>query len=274
MAINALHSSASGLSALNTQLDVIANNLANVNTQGFKVSRVNFQDLLYQEKAHPGTENASGDQRPTGLYVGMGVKVSGTQLDFRPGPPVTTGNPLDLSIDESGGQAVSFFRVKVETDRAANGIAFTRAGNLGRNKNGELVLGNDVGRRLDPIITVPQDAQSISVASDGEVTYTSAGSPTPQTAGRVQLAGFINPEGLKQIGENLYAETDASGPPVDGNPGEGALGLIRSGTLEGSNVDPTSELVELIKTQRAFEMNSNVIRAADDTLRAVAQLRR
>ncbi|MBN8645624.1 MAG: flagellar basal-body rod protein FlgG [Planctomycetes bacterium] len=274
MAIVSLHSAASGLSALNTQLDVIANNLANVNTQGFKGSRVNFQDLLYQEKALPGTENAAGDQRPTGLYVGLGVKVSGTQLDFRQGSLLRTDNPLDMAIEENGNEVRSFFRVRVEPDRAPNGIAFTRAGNFTRNRDGELVLASDTGRRLDPPITIPQEAISISVNTDGEVFYTTAGSPTPQSAGRITLSGFINPAGLKQIGENLYTETEASGPAVDGNPGEGALGIIRGGVLEASNVDPTRELVELIRTQRAFEMNSNVIRAADDTLRAVAQLRR
>lgn len=274
MAIVSLYSSASALSALNTQLDIISNNLANVNTQGFKGSRANFQDLLYQEKALPGTENANGDERPTGLYVGLGVKVSGTQLDFRPGPTVTTDNPLDLSIQDKGNYATSFFRVQVEPDTSTNGIAYTRAGNFTTNKDGELVLATDVGRRLDPRIVLPQDAQDISVSSDGEVTYTTAGNTTPQTAGKILLSSFINPAGLKQIGENLYVPTESSGPAVDGNPGEGALGLIKSGALEASNVDPTHELVEMIKTQRAFEMNSNSIRAADDTLRAVAQLRR
>ncbi|MFM9956707.1 MAG: flagellar basal-body rod protein FlgG [Phycisphaerales bacterium] len=274
MAIVSLHSAATGLSALNTQLDVIANNLANVNTQGYKSSRVNFQDMLYQERGVPGTENANGDQRPTGLYVGLGVKASGTQVDFAQGSLLRTDNALDLAVDEGGGEARSFFRVRVEPDRAPNGFAYTRAGNFTRNRDGDLVLATDSGRRLDPPVNIPQDAVSISVNTDGVVNYTTAGSPTPQTAGRISLSGFVNPAGLRQVGENLFAETEASGPPVDGNPGEGALGLVRSGVLESSNVDPTGELVELIRTQRAFEMNSNVIRAADDTLRAVAQLRR
>lgn len=274
MANIALYSAASGLSALNTELDVIANNLANVNTTGFKGSRVNFQDLLYQEKAAPGTENTNGDQAPTGQYVGLGVRVSGTQLDFRQGAFVQTANPLDLSIQDIGNFAQSFFRVKVEPDRAANGIAYTRAGNFTRNKDGELVLATDTGRRLDPTITIPQEATSVSVDSSGQVSYTTGADPNPQIAGQIELSGFVNPAGLKQIGENLYALTDASGPAIDGVPGEGQLGTIASGMLEASNVDPTKELVELIRTQRAFEMNSNVIRAADDTLRAVAQLRR
>ncbi len=274
MAIVSLHTAASGLSALNTQLDVIANNLANANTQGYKASRVNFQDMLYQEKAVPGTENANGDQRPTGIYVGLGVKVSGTQVDFSQGSLLRTDSPLDIAIEENGNEARSFFRVRVEPDRAPNGFAYTRAGNFTRNRDGELVLANDSGRRLDPPITLPPEALSITINTDGEVFYTTAGSPTPQSAGRIQLSGFVNPAGLKQVGENLFAETESSGPPVEGNPGEGALGILRSGVLEASNVDPTGELVELIRTQRAFEMNSNVIRAADETLRAVGQLRR
>jgi len=274
MAIVSLHSAASGLSALNTELDVIANNLANVNTQGFKGSRVNFQDLLYQEKAAPGTENAAGDKRPIGEYVGLGVKVSGTQLDFRQGSLLRTENPLDLAIDDNGGEARSFFRVRVEPDRAPGGVAYTRAGNFTRNSDGDLVLASDTGRRLDPPVTVPIDAISVSVSTDGVVSYTTATSPDAQVAGQISLSGFINPAGLKQLGENLFVETGASGPPVDGNPGEGGLGILRGGLLESSNVDPTRELVKLISTQRAFEMNSNVIRAADETLRAVAQLRR
>jgi flagellar basal-body rod protein FlgG len=274
MAIVSLHSAASGLSALNTQLDVIANNLANVNTQGFKASRVNFQDLLYQEKAAPGTENAGGDMRPLGEYVGLGVKVSGTQLDLKQGSLLRSDNSLDVAIDDNGGESRSYFRVRVEPDRAPNGVAFTRAGNFTRNRDGDLVLASDTGRRLDPPVNIPSDAISISIGTDGQVSYTSANNPEPQIAGQITLAGFINPAGLKQVGENLFIETGASGPAVDGNPGEGGLGILRSGLLESSNVDPTRELVELIRTQRAFEMNSNVIRAADETLRAVAQLRR
>lgn len=274
MAIVSLHSAASGLTALNTQLDVIANNLANVNTQGYKSSRVNFQDMLYQEKAVPGTENANGDQRPTGLYIGLGVKVSGTQLNFSQGSLLRTDNAMDLAIDEGGADARSFFRVRVEPDRAPNGFAYTRSGNFTRNRDGDLVLANDSGRRLDPPVNIPPEAVAVTVNTDGEVLYTTADSPTPQSAGRIALSGFVNPAGLRQVGENLFVETEASGPSVDGNPGEGGLGIIRSGVLEASNVDPTHELVELIRTQRAFEMNSNVIRAADETLRAAGQLRR
>jgi len=269
MAVVSLHSAATGLSALNTQLDVIANNLANINTEGFKSSRVNFQDLLYQEKALPGTENANGDQRPTGLYIGLGVKVSGTEVQFTQGSPIQTGNPLHLYIENQG-----FFQVQVEDSKGANGIAYTRAGNFTKNSEGELVLASDQGRRLQPTIQIPDDALGVQIGEDGQVYVLQPGEAEAQQVGQIELSVFVNPAGLKQIGENLYVETGASGPPQTGTPGDSNFGTIRSGMLEGSNVDPTKELIDLIRTQRAFEMNSNVIRAADETLRAVGTLRR
>lgn len=267
MAINALQSAASGLSALNTALDVSANNLANVNTPGFKGSRVNFQDLLYVEKAQPGTINANQDQRPIGLYVGLGVRVSGTQLDFAPGAQEQTGRPLDVAIKGEG-----FFQVSVESTLSPGGIAYTRAGNFTRNSNGELVLANDQGRRLTPTIQIPIDAQTINIGNDGKVTYSVAGQSAPVEGPTLQLATFVNPAGLKQLGENLYADTAASGPPLTGDPGTDSRGTLQSNALEASNIDPTRELVELIRTQRAFEMNSQSIRAADQTLQTVAQI--
>jgi flagellar basal-body rod protein FlgG len=269
MALIALHSASTGLSALNTDLDVIANNLANVNTEGFKASRVNFQDLLYQEKMLPGVENANGDKRPTGLYVGLGVRVSGTQLDFSQGAPIATERPLDIMIDGQG-----FLQVQIEDARGANGIGYTRAGNFTLNLDGEIVLANDQGRRLQPTITIPQDAISISINSDGRVYTLQPGDSEPTEQGQIEIAAFVNPAGLKQIGENLYVESGASGPPITGEPATLNLGRLQAGFLEASNVDPTRELIELIRTQRAFEMNSNVIRAADETLRSVANLNR
>jgi len=270
MAVIALQSAASGLAALNTQLDVIANNLANINTTGFKGSRANFQDLMYIERGQPGVENANGDERPTGLYVGLGVKVSGTQVTFEQGSPLTTQRPLDLMIDGLG-----FFKVSVE-DSLGGGqaAAYTRAGNFSLNSDGEMVLANDQGRRLDPIIQIPEDAIEVSIGPDGRVLYTTPGATEPSEAGIITIATFINPAGLKQVGENLFVETAASGPALEGNPAENNRGRIKQGVLETSNVDPTRELIEMIRTQRAFEMNSNSIRAADETLRSVAQLRR
>ncbi len=264
MAILALQSAASGLSALNTALDVTSNNLANVNTTGFKSSRVNFQDLLYVERSQPGVENANGDQRPIGLYVGLGVKVSGTQLNFSQGSPIT-GNALDLMIEGDG-----FFKVKVEDSLGKK--AYTRAGHFVRNSTGELVLASSEGRRLEPSIPLPADATSVQVTSDGKVLYTTVNDTTPQEAGQIKLVTFVNPAGLKQVGESLFAETAASGSPAEGDPGTDMRGRLMQGYTEASNVDPTRELVDLIRTQRAFEMNSQTIKAADETLRTVAQL--
>lgn len=269
MAITALQSAATGLQALNVSLDVTANNLANVNTDGFKASRVNFQDLLYVEKGQPGTENANGDQRPIGLYVGLGVDVAGTQLDFTQGPPIETGRSLDLMINGLG-----FFQVQVGADQAPGGLAYTRAGNFTLNSDGEIVLANDQGQRLQPTITVPSNATSIQINADGQVYAFEPGQSDPTNLGQIQLAGFINPCGLKQLGENLFAETAASGPPIVGNPQEDGRGQLQEGFLEGSNVDPTKELINLIRTQRAFEMNSQSIRTADEVLQTISQLRR
>lgn len=269
MAITALHSAATGLSALNTQLDVTANNLANSQTVGFKTSRVNFEDLLYQQKIQPGVENTIGDNRPIGLAVGLGTRVSGTQLSFEQGNMINTGIPGDVAIEGQG-----FLRVAVPPDLAPGGFAYTRAGQITQNKDGELVLAFANGARLDPNIVVPTDAISFEIGPDGQVTYLQPGNPDAQVAGQLELTTFTNPSGLRQAGQNLFAETGASGPPTSGVPGEDNRGIIRAGFLEGSNVDPTNELVDLIKTQRAFEMNSQVIRTADAALQTVTQLRR
>jgi flagellar basal-body rod protein FlgG len=269
MANIALQSAATGLSALNTKLDVISNNLANVNTTGFKASRANFQDLFYIERAAPGTENAIGDKRPTGLYVGLGVQVSGTQNDFTQGTFLNTNRPLDLAVD-----GIGFFKVKVEDTTGNGGVAYTRAGNFSLNQDGEIVLATDQGRRLDPSITIPNNALSVSISSDGKVNVLTPGNTTPSEVGQLNLTAFVNPAGLKSVGENLWVETAASGSPLDGVPGTDNRGTIKQGFLEASNVDPTFELIEMIRTQRSFEMNSNSIRAADATLQAIAQLRR
>lgn len=268
MAIIALHSASTGLSALSTSLDVIANNLANANTEGFKASRANFQDLLYIERDAPGTENANGDQRPLGLFVGLGTKISGTQIDFTQGPAMSTGRTLDLMIDGPG-----FFQVQVE-DTTGEGIAYTRAGNFILNSEGEIVLATDQGRRLIPNIQIPPDATDISISADGTVSVTIAGEIEPQELERIQLATFINPAGLRPLGENLYIPSAASGEAIVGDPLEDGLGGIRQGFLEGSNVDPVFELVNLIKTQRAFELNSQSIQAADEALQTIGRLRR
>lgn len=268
MAILALHSASTGLSALSTSLDVIANNLANANTDGFKASRTNFQDLLYQERAQPGAENASGVQRPTGLFVGLGTKISGTQIDFSQGAAQITNRPLDLMIDGEG-----FFEVEVEDD-LGGGLAYTRAGNFVLNADREIVLATNQGRRLVPNIEIPETAEGITISADGIVSVTLAGEIEAQEIGQIELATFPNATGLRPIGENLYLPTAASGEALRGNPREAGRGGIIQGAIEGSNVDPVIELVTLIKTQRAFELNSQSIQAADEALQVIGRLRR
>jgi flagellar basal-body rod protein FlgG len=268
MAITALHAAASGMRALDEKLNVVANNLANINTHGFKRSRVNFEDLLYQVKREPGVPNANDEPIPHGILVGTGVKVSGTQLNFAPGAVDTSDKPLDWSIEGDG-----FFQVSAIQDGSET-IAYTRAGNFVQNAVGNVVLGNSEGSILDPPITIPDDSLDVTVGRNGEVRVRQEGSSTLNTVGQIELARFVNPEGLKQIGRNLYVETDASGTPVSAEPQSDGLGAVVQGQLEMSNVDPVRELIDLITTQRAFEMNSQSIQSADESLRVVSNLRR
>lgn len=269
MAILALHSASTGLSALSTELDVISNNIANINTQGFKRSRVNFQDLMYLEKKQAGVENANGDVRPIGLNVGLGVQVSGTHKSFEAGPAQPTGRELDIMIN-----GIGFLQVSIESDRGPDGIGYSRAGALTKNSDGQLVLASDQGRILQPEITISEDAIRIDITPDGRVLEFLPGEPDASQAGQLELAAFINPAGLKEIGENLFVKTAASGEPVVDVPTAGSFGELMQGFLEGSNVEPVEELVNLIKTQRAFELNSQSIKAADEALQQINQLRR
>lgn len=268
MAIIALHAAASGMKALDKKLDVTANNLSNVNTTGFKRSRVNFEDLLYQVKREPGVPNANDEPTPHGIQIGLGVQVSGTQLNFEQGSVDPTDRKLDLMIDGDG-----FFQVQVIQDGDPI-TAYTRAGHFTVNSEGSLVLGNSQGTPMEPPVTVPTDYIELVIGANGEVRVRQQGSPTLSTVGQIELARFVNPEGLKQIGKTLFAETDASGPPITGNAQSDGLGSIQQGALEMSNVDPVRELISLITTQRAFELNSQSIQAADQSLQVVSNLRR
>ncbi len=268
MAISALHAAASGMRALDEKLNVVANNLANINTHGFKRDRVNFEDLLYNVKREPGIPNADQEPIPHGLLVGSGVRVSGTQRNFEQGAVDQTNKPLDLRIEGQG-----FFQVRTIED-GSEVFAYTRAGNFVQNSIGNLVLANGDGSIVEPAITIPEDAIEISVSRNGEIRVRQQGSSTLNTVGQLQLARFVNQEGLKQIGRNLYVETDASGTPVLGQPQVDGLGSIDQGSLEMSNVDPVRELIDLITTQRAFELNSQSVQSADETLRIVSTLRR
>ena len=268
MAITALQAAASGMRALDEKLNVVANNLANINTHGFKRSRVNFEDLLYQVKREPGIPNAEDEPIPHGILVGTGAKVSGTQLNFAPGAVDATGKPLDLRIEGEG-----FFQVTTVQD-GDTVIAYTRAGNFVRNAVGNIVLANSGGAVLEPAIVIPDDAIEISIGRNGEVRVRQQGANTLNTVGQIELARFVNSEGLKQIGRNLFVETDASGAPVTAVPETDGLGASVQGELEMSNVDPVRELIDLITTQRAFELNSQAIQSADESLQIVSNLRR
>ena len=266
MAIIALHAAASGMRALDEKLNIVANNLANMNTNAFKRSRINFEDLLYQVKREPGIPNADDEPLPLGIVVGTGVKVSGTQLDFAPGAVDGTDRPLDLRIDGQG-----FFQVRT----VQNGdiiTAYTRAGNFVRNSQGNVVLGDSGGAILEPPINLPEDSIETSIGRNGEVRVRQQGAPTLNTVGQIELARFVNPEGLLQIGRNLYIETDASGTPITGQPEQDGMVAVAQGQLELSNVDPVRELIALITTQRAFELNSQTVQSADQSLEIVSNL--
>lgn len=267
MAIQALHSAASGMNAMSTEIDVISNNLANVNTNGFKASRVNFEDLIYQQRRQPGVENGGDTTPAAGLQVGLGTRVSNTQFDFTVGSPVITENQYDVYIEGDG-----FFKVNT-LEEFGGGEGYTRAGNFFKNANGDMVLGNTDGPILADGINIPPDAVGINIASDGTVSaIMSNGDQAP--VGEITLHKFINPSGLQSIGGNIYVATEISGDAIAGEPGQQGFGTLAQGQIETSNVNPVTELVSLIKTQRAFEMNSQTIQAADEVLQVVGNLRR
>jgi flagellar basal-body rod protein FlgG len=267
MAFQSLYTAATGMQAMEMKLDVIANNLANNNTTGFKRDRANFEDLLYRQYRLPGSQDADGNITSTGVDVGLGVRVSSTQADFDQGAFQNTGNELDIAIEGRG-----FFEV---TGPGGERL-YTRAGNLGVNANGQLVVGSaTLGYQLNPAVTIPQEATSVVIDPTGEVRYSQAGQETYTTAGNITLATFVNPDGLLKMGDNLFAATPASGPVNSGQvPGQQGVGFIQQGFLEASNVEATTELIDLINTQRSFELNSQVIRAGDEIMELVANLRR
>jgi flagellar basal-body rod protein FlgG len=266
MALQSLYTAASGMDAMETKLDVIANNMANVNTTAFKSDRCNFEDVFYRQYRLPGAQDSDGNQTSTGIEVGLGTRVSSTQTDTEQGAFETTNRPLDWAIEGDG-----YFQLQ----NPDGGFLYTRAGNFGLNAQGQIVIGSAInGYILDPAMTIPQDATGIVVSTDGLVQYTTAQDPNLQIAGQVQLAKFINPQGLIKLGDNLYQQTDASGDPSPGNPGSQGYGNIRQGYLEASNVEPVTELIDLIQTQRAFELNSQIVQAGDQILSLIANLRR
>ncbi|TKJ34853.1 MAG: flagellar basal-body rod protein FlgG [Planctomycetes bacterium B3_Pla] len=252
--MRAFSTAATGMAAQQMMVDVIANNLANVNTSGFKRSQVNFQDLLYVTMQQPGTEVSSGINSPSGLEIGSGVRVASTIKVFTIGELQNTANPLDIAVAGEG-----FLQVTMPN----GALRYTRDGSLLVNGNGQLVTAT--GYIIEPAITVPTDATSVTIEKDGGVNVIdSAG--TRSVAGIIQLARFPNPSGLSSEGDNLFAETEASGTYTTGTPGESGFAMIQSGFLEKSNVQMVTELVNLITAQRAYEINSRAIRAGDDML--------
>jgi flagellar basal-body rod protein FlgG len=268
MAIAALHSAATGLRALSTRIDVVANNLANAESTAFKRSRVNFEDLMYLALKQPGAQNAAGDVSPSGIFVGLGTRVSNTQIDTEQGSLESTGGKLDIGISGEG-----FFKVKI-LDTVGNGIGYTRNGGFLQNRDGDLVLGLGGGYRLDPPLNIPPGSTDITVTEDGTVSFLRPGATAKTNAGQIKITQFVNPQGLKLLGGSIYTESDASGAPIEGTPGEGGAGILLQSYLESSNVDPVKELVTLIKTQRAFELNSQSIQTADQALQTIGNLRR
>jgi len=260
--LRALNTAATGMEASSMKLDVISHNLANINTTGFKKSRADFQDLLYQTIRAPGLSSATGIEIPSGLQVGLGVRTIATQKIYAQGDMRQTGNPLDVAIEGDG-----FFQV-IKPD---GNIGYTRNGTFKTDSQGRIVTSD--GYPLEPEITIPPDAEVVVIASDGIVSVKQAGQSSPTEIGQIQNANFINPAGLLAIGRNLLEETVASGAPIVSTPGVEGLGTLAQGFLEGSNVKSVEEMINMIVTQRAYEFNSKVITTADQMIRSTTQLK-
>jgi len=251
------------MEAQRINIDVISNNLANVNTTGFKKSRADFQELMYQSLKTAGAVSAEGTEVPTGIQIGLGVKPAAVQKIFEQGDFVSTSNPLDLVIEGRG-----FFQVT----KPDGEIAYTRAGAFKVNSEGDIVTSD--GYPMEPAITIPSDTLEITITSDGTVSALQAGSNTPVEVGQIELAQFVNPGGLKAIGKNLFLPTGSSGDPTTDNPESEGLGSINQGFIELSNVNVVEEMVNMIVSQRAYELNSKVIQSADEMLALANNIKR
>jgi flagellar basal-body rod protein FlgG len=248
-----------GLDAQQTRMATISNNLANASTTGFKRGRAVFEDLLYQNLRQVGAQSSQDTQLPSGLMLGTGVRVVATEKLFTQGSLAQTENPLDVAIEGRG-----FLQVLLPDGT----LAYTRDGSMQRDSQGQMVTAS--GYVMQPAITLPADAQSVNIGSDGTVSVVVPGSAAPTQVGSLQLADFINPTGLQPIGKNLFLESAASGSPQTGNPGLNGLGTLTQGYVEGSNVNVVEELVSMIETQRAYEMNSKAISTSDQMLAYVS----
>jgi len=260
----ALNTAATGMVAQQLNLDNIANNLSNSSTSGFRRRRVQFQDLLYQSTVMPGAAATQNTTVASGLQVGLGTRPDASEVIHVQGEFTTTGNPLDLAIQGAG-----FFQVKMPNGETA----YTRAGMFHLDNQGNMVTAD--GNALEPAITIPADAQNITIGSDGTVSITQPGQTQAQQVGAIQLANFQNPGGLNSVGSNLYLATTASGDPIVGTPGgSDGLGSLQQGMLEQSNVDVVQEFIQMILAQRSYEANSRVVTAADQMLQQLNSLSR
>ena len=254
---------ATGMEAQTTNIDVIAHNLANVNTNGFKKSRADFQDLLYQSVKMAGAESADGIQIPTGIQLGLGVKTAAVQKLFQQGDFVSTDNPLDMVIEGDG-----FFQISMPD----GDTGYTRAGSFKIDGTGRIV--NSDGYPIEPAITLPSDTLEVTISSDGTVSVLQPGTTTATSVGQIELAQFINPAGLRALGKNLFTLSGSSGDAATGNPGSDGLGTINQGMIELSNVNIVEEMVNMIVSQRAYELNSKVVQTSDEMLRMANSLKR
>ena len=259
--IRSLWVSKTGLDAQQTQLDVISNNLANVSTAGYKRSRAVFEDLLYQTVRQPGAQSTQQTQLPTGLQLGTGVRPVATERLFSQGNLQNTANPLDVAINGQG-----FFQVSLPDGTTA----YTRDGSFHLDSQGQIVTSS--GYTLSPAITIPANAQTITIGRDGIVSVTQPGQAAPTQVGSIQLATFINASGLQARGENLYVETASSGTPTTNTPGSNGAGVVQQSYIETSNVNVVEELVNMIQTQRAYELNSKAVQTADQMLARLTQI--
>ena len=261
--MRALRTATSGMLAQQLNVEVISNNIANMNTVGFKRQRAEFQDLLYQNVERMGAQSSSqGTVVPTGIQIGAGVKAGSVYRITEQGSPTRSGNPYDIAIDGKG-----YFQITMPSGE----IAYTRAGNFAVNGEGQLVT--EDGYAVEPAITIPQDAIDVTISKSGQVQVTTQGQTAPQTVGQLELATFFNEAGLEAIGDNLLLETAASGAATIGAPNEPGYGHLLQGYTEASNVDAVSEITNLIVAQRAYEMNSKVITTADEMLSVSAQVK-
>jgi flagellar basal-body rod protein FlgG len=257
-----LHIAATGMAAQETLLEGVSNNIANVNTNGFKKERIEFQDLLYQTVRGAGTRTSESTRSPTGIQLGSGVRVVGTSRSFEQGNILMTDNPLDVAIEGDG-----FFVVQQPDGTPA----YTRAGALQKDAQGQLVTLD--GHQIDPPIIIPPDAISVTIGADGTISATQSGDSAPVDIGQLTIATFVNPSGLAAMGKNLYTPTAASGDAQVGAPGQGGRGALLQGALERANVDVVEEMIGLIAAQRAYEVNTKVVTTADEMLRAATQMR-